>query len=78
MEWGGGYLEWQPFVVHSMSQGTQSMVLHVHLLGFVQYVNYHLTQLYYLWVDRADQKHVNNLSLLRPNNNIRCTRENFK
>ena len=54
------------------------MVLHVHLLGFVQYVNYHLTQLYYLWVDRADQKHVNNLSLLRPNNNLRCTRENFK
>ena len=54
------------------------MVLQVHLLGFVQYVNYHLIQLYYLWVERADQKHVNNLNLLRAKNNVRRTRENFK
>ena len=49
------------------------MVLQVHFLGFVQYVNYHLIQLYYLWVERVDQKHV-----MRAKNNLRRTRENFK
>ena len=54
------------------------MVLQAHLIGFVQYVNYHLIQLYYLWVERAGQKHVNNLNLLRAKNNLRHTREIFK